>query len=80
MARKIDTLTGAVIRRLRENAGITQEVLADRIDLSYQQVQKYERGQNRVSISRLFDIAKAVGIDAHVIVRLVEYELDAEKF
>ena len=80
MPRKIDVMAGIVIRRLRENAGITQEVLAERIGMSYQQIQKYERGQNRVSISRLFDIAGVVGIDAHVIVKLIEYEIDADKF
>ena len=80
MPRKIDVMAGVVIRRLRENAGVTQEVLAERIGMSYQQIQKYERGQNRVSISRLFDIAGVVGVDPHVIVKLIECEIEAEKF
>lgn len=80
MPRKIDTVTGIVLRRLRENAGITQEILAARVGISYQQIQKYERGQNRVSISRLFDIAGVLNTAPHVIVQLVEFELEAEKF
>lgn len=79
MAHKIDKTTGVVIRRLRDNAGLTQEILADRIGLSYQQVQKYETGQNRVSISRLFEIADALGTEAHIIVKLVKFELQAQK-
>ena len=37
--------------------GLTQEQLADRLNISYQQIQKYETGANRVSAGRLFQIA-----------------------
>lgn len=78
MAHRVDKTTGKVIRRLRERAGLTQEVLAERIGVSYQQIQKYETGANRVSTSRLFDIARGLKNKPHVIVQLVEFELDNE--
>lgn len=74
MAHKVDKMAGVVIRRLREHAGITQEAMADEIGISYQQVQKYERGQNRISISRLFDIAEVLQTKPHIIIQLIENE------
>lgn len=79
MPHKADKAAGAVIRRVRQRTGITQEALAERIGMSYQQVQKYETGVNRISVSRLFDIAEALDTDAHAIVRLVEFDLKANK-
>jgi transcriptional regulator with XRE-family HTH domain len=42
--------------------GVTQEHLAKAIGVSFQQVQKYERGLNRLSASRLFDVCQALGV------------------
>jgi transcriptional regulator with XRE-family HTH domain len=42
--------------------GLSQEELAKSIGLTFQQVQKYERGTNRISVSRLLDISKALKI------------------
>jgi len=42
--------------------GMTQEQLAKAIGVSFQQVQKYERGLNRLSASRLFDVCQALGV------------------
>ena len=53
------------LKKLRQHAGMTQADLADHLDMSFQQVQKYESGFNRVaagslpSISRLFDVSIA---------------------
>lgn len=77
--RKEDIAAGVVVRRLRETAGITQVVLAEELAISYTQVQKYESGQNRISLSRLFDISRILGQAPHVIVQLVEFELKAQK-
>lgn len=76
---KVDKAAGVVVRRLRDRAGVTQEALADEIGLSYQQLQKYETGQNRISISRLFDIAEALDTKPNVIVKLIESEIQAKK-
>lgn len=56
----IDVAVGARIRLRRKALGISQSKLADAIGVTFQQVQKYERGANRVSASTLAKIAKAL--------------------
>ncbi len=56
----IDIHVGARIRMRRKLLGISQEKLAEQLGLTFQQVQKYERGANRVSASKLFEIARAL--------------------
>lgn len=56
----IDTDVGAKVKTRRLMLGISQEELADSIDLTFQQVQKYERGSNRISVSRLVEISRAL--------------------
>lgn len=53
----IDLAVGMRIRMRREDRGLTQQDLAKAIGVTFQQVQKYERGTNRVSASRLLQIA-----------------------
>ena len=60
--RRIDQTFGARIRRLRISQAMTQQQLADKIGVKFQQVQKYETGANRVSISRACFIANALGV------------------
>nr|WP_256474482.1 helix-turn-helix transcriptional regulator [Bradyrhizobium sp. 200] len=55
-------MVGARIRMLRVNRGMSQTMLAERIGVSFQQVQKYERGANRVGASRLSQIAAVLGV------------------
>ncbi len=56
-AARIDVHVGERIRRRRTVMGYTQEQLAEALAISYQQVQKYETGSNRVSAGRLYQIA-----------------------
>jgi len=58
----IDVHVGARIRLRRTLLGISQTGLADAIGLTFQQVQKYEKGANRVSSSRLVDLAKVLDV------------------
>lgn len=53
----VDLHVGALIRTRRKALGISQSELADSLGLTFQQVQKYERGSNRVSSSKLYEIA-----------------------
>lgn len=53
----VDLHVGRAIRTRRKLIGISQNALADDLGLTFQQVQKYERGTNRVSASKLFQIA-----------------------
>lgn len=53
---------GTLIRSARKDAGISQTALAERISITYQQVQKYESGKSAVSVVRLYEIAEALAI------------------
>lgn len=57
----IDVAVGARLRRLRIAVGMTQQQLAEAVDVRYQQVQKYETGHNRISASRLVHCARVLG-------------------
>ena len=58
----IDVHVGRRIRQRRTLLGMSQEKLAEAIGLTFQQVQKYERGSNRVSSSRLFDLTHVLDV------------------
>src|SRR6202049_405282 len=58
----IDDHVGARIRERRIMLGQTQQQLADLIGVTYQQAHKYERGINRVSAGRLFEIARVLSV------------------
>ena len=58
----LDAMVGARIGMLRVNRGVSQTVLAERIGVTFQQVQKYERGANRVGASRLAQIASVLDV------------------
>ncbi|GEO80871.1 helix-turn-helix domain-containing protein [Pararhodospirillum oryzae] len=58
----VDSHVGQKIRQRRMALNMDQETLARRVGVSFQQIQKYERGTNRVSASRLFDVARALGV------------------
>ena len=61
--RRIDQHVGERIRARRTELGLTQEQLAQALQVSYQQVQKYETGANRISAGRIFEIARKLGVD-----------------
>ena len=54
----VDIAIGARMRLRRKSLGISQGILSDRVGVSFQQIQKYERGANRVSASMLVRIAQ----------------------
>lgn len=58
----VDRHVGATIRLRRKELGVSQEALAAAIGVSFQQVQKYESGGNRVSASALYKAAKRLGV------------------
>lgn len=61
-ASPIDVHVGSRIRLRRTLLGLSQERLGEAIGLTFQQVQKYERGINRVGASRLFDLARVLDV------------------
>jgi transcriptional regulator with XRE-family HTH domain len=58
----IDVEIGKSIRQARVAAGLTQTELGARLGISFQQIQKYEKGRNRVGGGRLYKIARALGV------------------
>jgi len=58
----IDRVVGQRIRWRRKELKLTQEKLGDLLGLTFQQVQKYEKGVNRVSAGRLFEMSSAMGV------------------
>lgn len=58
----IDVHVGSRVRLRRTLLGMSQEKLGDAIGLTFQQVQKYERGANRIGSSRLFDLSRVLDV------------------
>ncbi len=65
---QIDRDAGARLRNVRTLRGISQSALAKEIDVTFQQVQKYEKGTNRISLSKLVHICRALGCEASDII------------
>ncbi|MCB1362350.1 MAG: helix-turn-helix transcriptional regulator [Rhodobacter sp.] len=63
MKHPVDVHVGKRIRHRRWMVGMTQQQLADSVGIKFQQIQKYETGMNRVSASRLWDIARTLGVE-----------------
>ncbi len=63
MAHPVDVHVGKRIRQRRWLVGMTQQQLAESVGIKFQQIQKYETGANRVSASRLWDIAEALDVE-----------------
>ncbi len=62
MKHPVDVHVGQRVRQRRWMLGMTQQQLAELVGIKFQQIQKYETGMNRVSASRLWDIAEALDV------------------
>lgn len=66
MPKKVDSgreaEIGALVRKIRRRANLTQDELAGKANVSYQQVQKYERGTNRITVSKFIEIMRACDV------------------
>ncbi|WP_235017212.1 helix-turn-helix domain-containing protein [Tistlia consotensis] len=62
MYHKTDVHIGHKIRERRIAKGLSQAALAEQLGITFQQIQKYESGANRVGGSRLWDLSKALGV------------------
>ena len=58
----IDVHVGSRVRFRRMLLGMSQEKLGEKLGLTFQQVQKYEKGINRIGASRLFDLSQVLGV------------------
>lgn len=62
MKHPVDVHVGKRVRHRRWMLGVTQQQLGEKVGIKFQQIQKYETGMNRVSASRLWDIAEALDV------------------
>ena len=74
----LDQSIGAQVRARRLQVGMSQEKLGDALGLTFQQIQKYEKGTNRMAISRLDEIAKALGVDISFFLEGTRQTISAE--
>ena len=65
----LDAELGARLRAARSAAGLSLEELAGRVELSVQQIHKYESGTNRIAVSRLLEICDALNIEFSALLR-----------
>jgi transcriptional regulator with XRE-family HTH domain len=75
----VDRYVGARIRERRILLGLTQQNMAELIGVTYQQAHKYEKGFNRVSASRLYIIAQALGVEVNYFFEGAEIEQTVEQ-
>ena len=73
-ANKLDEHLGYKLRVRRNMLGISQERLAELLGLTFQQVQKYESGKNRISASRLFELSKILDVPIDYFFKKIESE------
>lgn len=73
---KIERDLGSFIREMRKAAGVSQMWLADKVGVSYQQIQKYEKGKSRISVSKLYKMADAFGVP---VATFIEDKAEAKK-
>ena len=72
----VDAYVGARVSLRRSALGLSQSALAQRLGISFQQVQKYETGQNRISASRLHHMATVLGASVEAFFPPVETNRD----
>ena len=62
----LDKKIGQKIKQIRKSWGLSQIELAEKIGISFQQIQKYEKGSTRISVVRLQQIAEALGVNISI--------------
>ena len=69
---EVDKRVGACVRAARVKAGLSQSRLAAELGITFQQLQKYEKGKNRIAVSTLLLIADALALPVHSFFESVE--------
>jgi transcriptional regulator with XRE-family HTH domain len=65
-ANPVDIHVGKMVRARRKALGLSQTDLADALGITFQQIQKYERGSNRISASKLYETARTLKVEISV--------------
>jgi len=61
-ATEVDVFVGAQLKVLRKSTGLSQNELANQVGVTFQQIQKYERGTNRIGASRLWSLCQVFNV------------------
>lgn len=77
MKHPVDVHVGKRVRHRRWMVGMTQQQLAGKVGIKFQQIQKYETGMNRISASRLWDIAEALEVPVSFFFEGLDEQVDA---
>jgi transcriptional regulator with XRE-family HTH domain len=77
-AHPIDVKVGTKVRHFRTLRGMSQEKLGEVVGVTFQQVQKYEKGSNRISASRLVQISHALKIDVRLFFDGIDAPVEAD--
>jgi transcriptional regulator with XRE-family HTH domain len=78
MKHPVDVHVGKRVRHRRWMVGMTQQQLAEKVGIKFQQIQKYETGMNRISASRLWDIAEALSVPVNYFFEGMNADADAD--
>ena len=62
-ATEVDVFVGAQLKSLRKSVGLSQTELANQVGVTFQQIQKYERGTNRIGASRLWSLCQVFDVE-----------------
>ncbi len=76
MKHPVDVHVGKRVRHRRWMVGMTQQQLAGKVGIKFQQIQKYETGMNRISASRLWDIAEALQVPVSFFFEGIDENID----
>jgi len=79
MKHPVDVHVGKRVRHRRWMVGMTQQQLAGKVGIKFQQIQKYETGMNRISASRLWDIAESLSVPISFFFEGIDDEVDVLK-
>ncbi|MDR2007985.1 MAG: helix-turn-helix domain-containing protein [Alphaproteobacteria bacterium] len=72
----IDVFAGEQLKKRRKELGMSQKVLAESLGVTFQQVQKYEKGLNRIGASRLFDLCKILRVKPSYFFKTLNFAYD----
>ncbi len=75
-ATEVDAFVGSQLKSLRKLAGYSQTDLANKVGVTFQQIQKYERGTNRIGASRLWGLCKVFDVAPNTFFEGVEEYLE----
>lgn len=74
----IDQIAGSILKDFRKKNGLSQTTLANGAGITFQQVQKYEKGINRISVSKLFAMCEVLNISTTNFIKKVTEALKDE--